>query len=120
MAGVRGAFFAPNTLASLYNAKDVLLKESVKESTTHTVYSVRCMPCGEEDVGKTLRALSFRRKEHKGTIRSGHSSKSAIPAEHVHNQSKPHEIDWSTMRVLDRVRFTTESRDKEAMHIQKW
>ena len=82
MAGVRGAFFAPNTLASLYKAKDALLKDP----TAHTVYSARYMTCSEEYVGDTLHALSVLRKEHKDAIRSGHSSKSAI-AERVHNQS---------------------------------
>ena len=69
MAGFRCTSFTPNTLASRYKAKDVL----PKESTTHPEYSVRCMTCGEEYVGETLRALSVCRKKHKDAIHSGHS-----------------------------------------------
>ena len=86
--GVRCAFYTPNTLSSLYNAKDPLPRGSV----THAVYSVKCKTC-DEYVGETRRAVDVRRKEHSAAIRLGQGSKSAI-AEHVHEQSMPHEIDW--------------------------
>ena len=59
-AGVRCVFFAPNTLQSLYCAKDPL----PKQCATHAVYSVKCKTCNAEYVGETKRALSARKKEH--------------------------------------------------------
>ena len=115
MAGVRCAFFAPNTLTHMYSAKDALLTDS----TTHSVYSVRCKTCTEEYIGETQRSLSVRRKEHQDATRLGQCPKSAV-AEHVHSQLEEiHEIDWSTMKVIDRARRTTERRVREALHIHK-
>ena len=97
VAGVRCAFHLPNTLKSLYTAKDPL----PIGSTTCTVYSVKCKTCSEEYVGETLCAVSVRRKENSDANRLGHGSKSAI-AEHVHNQSSLYEMDWSSLCVIDR------------------
>ena len=71
--------------------------------------------CSDEYVGETLHALRVGKKEHCDTIRLGQSSKSAI-AEHVHEQSMPHEIDWQGMRAIDRARW---KKIREAFHIQK-
>ena len=52
-------------------------------------------------------------------IRLGPSSKSTI-AEHVHEQSMPHEIDWQGMKAIDRARWKRERKIREkAFHIQK-
>ena len=58
--------------------------------------------CDDEYVGETLRALQVRAKEHRDAIRLGNTEKSAV-AQHHHQQEEPHEIDWSTMSVIDRV-----------------
>ena len=73
--------------------------------TTNAIYSIKCKTCDEEYVGETLRALQFRAKdlEHRDAIRLGNTEKSAI-SQHVHQQEEPHEIDWSTMSVIDRAR----------------
>ena len=60
------------------------------------MYSVKCEMCSGEYVGETLRALRVRKKEHCDAIRLGQSPKSSI-AEHVHDQSMPHEINWLDM-----------------------
>ena len=112
-AGIRCVFYTPNTLQSLYCAKDPL----PKESTTHAVYSVKCKTCKGEYVGETKRALGVRKKEHSDAIRLGHCSKSAI-AEHVHDHF-PHEVDWSTLRVIDRACRQSERKVREAFHIYK-
>ena len=67
-----------------------------------------------------MRALRVRKKEHCDAIRLrlGQSSKSAI-AEHVHEQSMPHEIDWQGMKAIDRARWRRERKIREASHIQK-
>ena len=111
--GVRCAFYTPSTLRDLYQAKDKL----PYDTKTHSVYSVKCKTCGEEYIGETQRALCVRMKEHRDAIRLGHCSKSAI-AEHVHQQSSPHEIDWSTMRVIDGAKWTKERKIRESFHIQ--
>ena len=49
-------------------------------------------------------------------IRLGQCSKSAI-AEHVHDHPSPHEMDWSTLQVVDRARRHVERRVREAFHI---
>ena len=47
-----------------------------------------------------------------------YSAKSAI-AEHVHEQSMPHEINWQGMKAIDRARRKRERKIREAFHIQK-
>ena len=49
-----------------------------------------------------MRALRVRKKEHCDAIRLGQSLKSAF-AEHVHEQSMPHEIDWQGIKAIDRA-----------------
>ena len=112
-AGVCCVFYTPCTLLSLYFAKDPL----PKESSTHVVYSVKCKTCKDEYVGETKRALNVRKKEHSDAICLGQCSKSAI-AEHVHDHPS-HEMDWSTLKVVDRARRQVERRVLEAFHIYK-
>ena len=57
-------------------------------------------------------------KEHSDAIHLGHGSKSAI-AEHVHNQSSLHEMDWSSLYVIDRASKNKEREIREAFHIYK-
>ena len=96
-AGVRCAFYLPIKLCSLYQAKDAL----PLEATTHAVYSVTCKTCSAEYIGETQRALRVRRNEHRDAVRLGHCSKSAV-AEHVHDHDVPHEVDWNSLKVLDK------------------
>ena len=62
--------------------------------------------------------LHVRKKEHCDEIRLGQSSKSAI-AEHVQEQSMPHEINWQGMKVTDCARWKRERKVREAFHIHK-
>ena len=48
-AGIRCAFFVPSTTNPLHCVKDKL----AQELATHSIYSVKCKTCGEEDVGET-------------------------------------------------------------------
>ena len=50
--------------------------------------------------------------------RTGHTTKSAI-AEHVYEKNEPHDIDWSSFKVIDRGRRTRERKLREAFHIYK-
>ena len=60
-ADVRCAFYQPDTLRHLYQAKDRL----PAETKTHAVYSVKCKTCDMEYVGETQRALKVRKKNTK-------------------------------------------------------
>ncbi len=113
-AGVRCAFYMPNTMRDLYQAKDPL----PRDATTHAVYSLMCKTCNEEYVGETQRALKVRGKEHRDAIRLGHCAKSAV-AEHVHNCEPPHDVDWDSMKVIDRAGRRTERKVRESFHIHK-
>ena len=80
--------------------------------------STLCKTCTDEYVGEIKRALSVRKKEHSDAIRLGQCSKSTI-AEHLHDHPSPHEMDWSTLQVVDRARRQVERRVREAFHIYK-
>ena len=114
MADVRCSFFMPNTLRSLYQAKDSL----TQETTTNAVYSVTCRTCDAEDFVETKRAIRIREKEHRDAVRLGQCAKSAV-AEHVHAFVVPHEVDWSSLQVLDRARRKMERKIREAFHIYR-
>ena len=49
-------------------------------------------------------------------VRLGHCSKSAV-AEHVHNYKVPHEVDWNSLKVVDKSKNRAESKVREAFHI---
>ena len=88
-ANVRCLFYTPSTLRSAYHIKD----STPATMLTHNVYSVKCQTCDAEYVGETKRAIAVRKKEHQDAIRLGQTLKSAI-AEHAHEHSPIHEIDW--------------------------
>ena len=113
-ANIRCTFTAPNTLQKLHNVKDSL----PLCSATHAIYSIKCKTCDEEYVGESMRSLDTRCKEHRDAIRLAQCTKSAV-ADHVLSEehSQPHEIDWQSVRILDRAQGTTERRMKEAMLI---
>ena len=113
-AGVRCAFFAPSTTRPLYSVRDKLPHYLM----TNTIYSIKCKTCDNEYVGEALRALQVRAKEHRDAIRLGNTEKSAI-AQHVHQQEEPHEIDWSTMSVIDKAQSWRERKLREAFKIQR-
>ena len=113
-AGVRCAFFAPSTTRPLYSVKDKL----PHDLTTNAICSIKCKTCDDEYVGETLRALQVRAKEHRDAIRLGNTEKSAV-AQHVHQQKEPHEIDWSTMSVIDRAQAWRERKLRDAFKIHQ-
>ena len=96
----------------LNSVKDKLLEEKSR----NVVCAVKCATCSEEYIGETERALGVRKKEHCDAIRLGRTEKSAI-AEHVHNTL--HEIDWESLRILDRASWKRDRKIREALHIGK-
>ena len=59
-----------------------------------------------------------RKTKKSDAVRLSQCSKSAI-AEHVHDHPSPHDMDWSTLQVVDRARRQVERRVREAFHIHK-
>ena len=95
--------YAKQTSRRLYSMKDIL----PEENSRNVVYAVKCATCSEEYIAETERALGVRKKEHCYAIRLGRTEKSAI-AEHVHNTL--HEIDWESLRIIDRASWKRERR----------
>ena len=113
-ANVRCVFRTPQTLRrSVYSAKDKL----PVDTETHSVYSIKCETCSDEYIGETKRALQVRRKEHQAATRLGQCEKSAI-AEHAHNQTAAHDIDWKSIKIIDKGYITSERKVREAIHKQ--
>ena len=78
------------------------------------VYQVPCS-CGLVYIGKTIRRLETRLKEHKDACSKGQTEKSAI-AEHAWKHD--HAIKWDNTLVLDHARRHQELLLlKEALHI---
>ena len=50
--------------------------------------------------------------------RTGLTTKSAI-AEHIYEKNEPHDIDWSSFKVINWGRRTRERKLREAFHIYK-
>ena len=90
----------------------VIMQQQVSEQGNHSA------PEYDRWIGETKRVISVRKKEHSDAICLGQCSKSAI-AEHVHDHPFPHEMDWSTLQVVDCARRQVERRVREAFHIYK-
>ena len=70
--------------------------------TPRQILSVTCKTCDAEYIGETKRAIRIREKEHRDAICLGQCAKSVV-TEHVHSSVVPHEVDWSSLQVLDRA-----------------
>ena len=106
---VRVVFTSGKTLHSLLT-KDPLPVN--KQSMV--VYQILCS-CGKVYIGKTIRRLETRLKEHHDACSKGQLEKSAV-AEHAWAQD--HTIRWGDTSVLDHTRRHRELLLKEALHIR--
>ena len=71
-----------------------------------------------EYIGETQRAIGVQKKEHQSAVRLVDFSKSAI-AEHVHSEDPVHEVEWNSMKVIDRAGKKIERKVREATHIHR-
>ena len=55
--------------------------------------------------------LSVRKKEHMDAVRKGDWQKSAV-AEHILQNETPHDIDWTSFKVIDGARKTRGKEDQ--------
>ena len=108
---IRVAFRSGRTIRSLLTrVKDPL----PLEQQSMVVYQIPCS-CGKVYIGKTIRRLETRLKEHKDACCKGATDKSAV-AEHAWTQQ--HSIEWKETTVLDHARRNRELLLKEALHIR--
>ena len=84
------------------------------EKQAMVIYRVPCS-CGLVYIGKTIRRLESRLKEHKDVCSQGQLEKSAI-AEHAWRHN--HRIDWSNTGVIAQVSKHKELLKKETLHIR--
>ena len=77
------------------------------------VYRVPCS-CGQAYIGKTIRQLESRMKEHRDACVRRQLEKLAL-AEHAWKHDHP--IEWIGTQVLDRASGHKELLVKEALHI---
>ena len=78
------------------------------------MYSLECKTCKGKYIGETQRALAVREKERRDAVRLGNTGKSAV-AEHV----VQHEIDWSSVRIVDGAVRRTGRKMREAFAINQ-
>ena len=108
---IRVAFKSGRTIRSLLTrVKDPL----PLEQRSMVVYQIPCS-CGKVYIGKTIRRLETRLKEHKDACCKGYTEKSAV-AEHAWKEQHP--IKWRETTVLDHARRNRELLLKEALCIR--
>ena len=61
---------------------------------------------------------TVRKKEHRDAVRKGDGQKSAV-AEPILQNETPHDIDWTSLKVVDGARKTRERRIGESIPIRK-
>jgi hypothetical protein len=101
------AFTTPNQIGKLFPFKD-----NIKDTKAHSyvVYSIKCITCGQEYIGKTQRILTHRIKEHNDPKKD-----SAIQ---MHLKEFPsHEINAQNVKILDSATNNKKLMVKEMLHI---
>ena len=101
------AFTAPNEIGKMFPFKDNIRD---KQYSSLVVYKIRCETCNQSYIGKTVRILAHRIKEHNNP-----NSESAIQ---THKRENPtHKIDASNVEILDRADNNFKLMLKEMLHI---
>jgi hypothetical protein len=101
------AFRAPNEIGKMFPFKDKI-KDPLMQSMV--VYRITCNTCNQQYIGKTIRFLKTRVKEHNNP-----KGESAIQA---HKKEFPgHDIDATTIEVIDRADTNLKLMVKEMLHI---
>ena len=103
---IRVMFKTPLTIGMLFPFKDktpFLLRSNI-------VYRISCKTCNAFYIGKTNRCLGIRLDEHK---------KSKESSVHLHQEQSGHEIDWDSIRIIDKADKELKLLLKEMLHINK-
>jgi len=109
---IGAAFYAPDTLRKrLVHPKDKL----PVNYCSNAVYKVECQDCNQAYVGKTIRNISERMKEHSSSIRLKQPEKSALSK---HCFELGHSARTETPAVLSTARNEAELLTKEAIYLQ--
>ena len=110
---IGAAFYAPDTLRKrLVHPKDKL----PPNYSSNKVYKVECQEgCGKSYVGKTIRNVGERMKEHASSIRLKQPEKSSLASHCVENNHLP-QTDHPT--IIASARNDAELLTKEAIYLQ--
>ena len=100
------AFQAPMTIGKFFPFKDNI--KNVEERSL-VVYSLKCVQCGIEYIGKTERILCHRLKEHK-------NNKTSACKQHV-EANPTHHFNFDNVEILDTADSDNKLRIKELLHI---
>ena len=110
--GIGAAFYAPDTLKNrLVHLKDKL----PINYKSNVVYQIDCHDCDKSYVGKTIRNLGERTKEHSSSVRLKQPEKSALAKHCLDNN---HEVNTERPKILTTARNDMELITKEAIYIQ--
>ncbi|CAF0780352.1 unnamed protein product [Brachionus calyciflorus] len=100
------AFQTPSTLGSLFPFKDRIKNV---EAQSLVVYKLQCTTCNASYIGKTVRILYHRIKEHK--------TKNTSACLQHQQQNEGHAIDFDGIEILDRAENNLKLQVKELLHI---
>ena len=111
--GIQVAFKPNKTLRNiLVHPKDPI----PKDSQTGAIYKISCNECSSSYVGETGRQLSVRVSEHRKALTSGNLDKSAVA---LHSAENLHSINWSEVKILDKIQDFKCRKIREAIEIVK-
>ena len=71
-----------------------------------------------EYIGETQGEIGVRKKEHLSAVRLADFSKSAI-GEHLHSEDSVHNVEWGSMKVIDRAGKKIERKVRKFMHFHR-
>ena len=107
----RVMFTCPTTIGSLFVFKDKV----PTELRSMVVYKIKCKGCDATYIGKTVRFLIRRKREHSKGTGSGENISSCFK----HSKTTGHVIDYDDIEVLDKADTHKKVLLKEMLHIQK-
>jgi hypothetical protein len=103
---LRLMFKANNTIQNFFSYKDKI----DKDLRSNIIYTVQCLDCKKNYIGKTTRHFYTRKHEHM-------TDKESTVFKHF-NETK-HQMDWENMEILDSARDDYRLRLKEMLYINK-
>ncbi|OCT59779.1 hypothetical protein XELAEV_18000651mg, partial [Xenopus laevis] len=83
---------------------EIKLRAIATCTSTYVLYSLKC-PCGKLYVGKTIRAVNTRIKEHKGSIRNfkpGTYTDTTVARHFFEEQHNVSQLKWKVLEVVKR------------------
>ena len=83
------------------------------EQQNNVVYKIPCSDCPAVYIGDTKRSFGTRAKEHFSAVKNGKVATYEIAD---HSWKHDHRIDWDNKEIIDREKYWTARKVKEAIH----